>query len=861
MSYSDILRPRPEVLSDEGIEGIIDLQNLYEKKKRKLENTPELFFDLTYPTEDVRHIIRKLNERFEKESASPGLFLLEGLKGSGKSHLLLLIYHLFKNPAPARSWLKRHELKCSLPDDVTIVVNKFTDLPLESIWDFVFEKASGKKPKKSVVQPSLNDVEQALDGKGVVLILDELEQGIRVMADQAIRNQNIAFLQMLSEWSNRSNQVTLFCSIYSDQEEPGSTLKRVPAVRAQFAHMPDKAKVVLHRIFKNYLELDNRRIAGAIESYLNLWRRHISFNADEYRAKLESTYPFLPEFLDLILERVPVRGGFQNVRGALGFLAHLVRRTHTKRDWITAAHGFLSDREVTARLADLDGSGLIPKARSNVTELKDYPFSDEIGAATMLYTLTGTGRQHGATKEELIRHILTPEADINDFERALLAFTKYASHFWCQEGRYYFDLEENPDAKVEFYSLRISDERARDWLARLWRDEVFREPQSVVLTDTDKTKETLEAMDRNRLRYVLAPRRLRAVERHDLYFGLQNRNLVILLEPKDSAFNLYNHPDLLKWAKRSIAAAELVGMTQESERRDAYERIGREDKRHCVDTIVKAGIVFVRWERYGENCEDDRIEEETLTGSSKDQVLNALVQQCFPQQLFEEHLASRLDVIMGRTVKSVDQEYRATLGFPVPVMTPRSMTAPIRSLCSSRRISVKHPRGNFSGENPSLNEAELLEAVIEQPFETEIPPPRPWPPQPPQPPPDETKLIIPPKPPVETRLEDIRIPPQASLGALRQEVASRLQAFPEGRVTRISFIIFSEQTAGDLSSLPAAFRGSLDGQGDITVEIRLTKEGDFSKAEVERFVEALPSMPRAEYSAQMSVVVPASNEG
>ena len=35
MSFADLLRPRQEVLSDEGIDGIIDLANLGEPKSKK----------------------------------------------------------------------------------------------------------------------------------------------------------------------------------------------------------------------------------------------------------------------------------------------------------------------------------------------------------------------------------------------------------------------------------------------------------------------------------------------------------------------------------------------------------------------------------------------------------------------------------------------------------------------------------------------------------------------------------------------------------------------------------------------------------------------------------------------------------
>lgn len=72
MSYSDILKPRPEVLSEDGIEGIIDLANV--NVPRKLEAKPRIFFELTYPTSDIKRIIEKLNSRFSESSGTPGLF-------------------------------------------------------------------------------------------------------------------------------------------------------------------------------------------------------------------------------------------------------------------------------------------------------------------------------------------------------------------------------------------------------------------------------------------------------------------------------------------------------------------------------------------------------------------------------------------------------------------------------------------------------------------------------------------------------------------------------------------------------------------------------------------------------------------
>ena len=105
MSVKSACTPRPEVLKDK-IEGIIDLANI--EKRGKLENKPRAFFDLTYPTADIKRVLTELNNRFSSSNPGAGLFLFEGLKGSGKSHLLLLVYHLLNSLGDGQKWLSNH---------------------------------------------------------------------------------------------------------------------------------------------------------------------------------------------------------------------------------------------------------------------------------------------------------------------------------------------------------------------------------------------------------------------------------------------------------------------------------------------------------------------------------------------------------------------------------------------------------------------------------------------------------------------------------------------------------------------------------------------------------------------------------
>ncbi len=64
MGYSAYLKPRPETISEDGIEGIIDLANLTSGSPRRIEANPEAFFNLTYPTSDVLKVIGQINTRF-----------------------------------------------------------------------------------------------------------------------------------------------------------------------------------------------------------------------------------------------------------------------------------------------------------------------------------------------------------------------------------------------------------------------------------------------------------------------------------------------------------------------------------------------------------------------------------------------------------------------------------------------------------------------------------------------------------------------------------------------------------------------------------------------------------------------------
>jgi hypothetical protein len=852
MSFSDLLTPRKDVLSGHGVEGIIDLENIRDPSGKRLEARPAEFLDLTWPTKDIIYVIEKLHQRFSEKRRSEGLFLFEGYKGSGKSHLQLLVYHLAKNPAAARAWLKRHGLECDLPEKIDIVVHKFTDFPLDAVWSLVAPGASVDAP------PSLDQVRAAIAGKHLFLILDELEMGIRMMVDPARRDQNLGFLQMLTEEANRDEKasITVFASIYDATREPGGTLKRVPRVDVKFSDQADRTQIVLHRLFENAHSVDRREVEKIVTSFRNDWKRKGVTVSDRFCEQMMRSFPFSPTLIELVQEHA--RHQFQGTRGALSLLGALVRVCHRKQDVITTAHASLRERNIKNLLIDLDpGSKIIGCAESDLSDLRDLALCEEIVSSVLLATLAASGRAKGLSEKDLAPEVVKPGTDINVFRSTLQALHKLGTYFHEQENAYFFDPEEKPNAKVEYHSLRIKPSDALAEAFRSWKEDLFQYGSAVIFQDPEETKAELAMLDSRRPRYVLAPRRLTKEERHALYFGLPNRNLVILLEPKNKEFNALENPDIIKWAQRYLAAVELQNSAGSAERRRQFERIAREDKEYILRAFKNAGLAFVHVQTFGASPADDVVELEPLGNvTTREEVDRKVRQDFFPVQRFEEHLGANLKELTGKRVRDVERFYRETLGYPIPIYDETVWDA-LSALCTRRQIGIRHERDDACGRKPQLSPPERPDAVIDDPFEdaklkqqSDL---------------EEftslqrtatTTTVLPisvannlsTRPLVDRETKFCR-----GIGELRQEVAMLLAEHDDAIVKQLTFRIYCEKRNCDLATLPAGLRGSVVGLGDITADLTLSKTGDFSKAEAEQIVEKLPILPEADYKAELKI--------
>jgi hypothetical protein len=59
-------------------------------------------------------------------------------------------------------------------------------------------------------------------------------------------------------------------------------------------------------------------------------------------------------------------------------------------------------------------------------------------------------------------------------------------------------------------------------------------------------------------------------ELHNIFYGMDVRNLILLLEPRDDKFQLLSDKDLLKWAKRVSAAKSPAEGTRSTSKKSNY---------------------------------------------------------------------------------------------------------------------------------------------------------------------------------------------------------------------------------------------------------------------------------------------------
>ncbi len=461
----DTCVPRPDVLAGTLTEDqfAAKLSNVVAGTAANVYCVPDQFFASTYPTMGMRTLIEDCFGRLTgKGGGGAASIRLDTSYGGGKTHQLIALYHIAKHgrSIPGLGTFANLSLLPDIPVSVAAIVGSdlspVTGIGHEdgtrtyTLWgEIAYQLNRYDVMRENDIQriaPSTPTIAEMVGQTPTLIIIDEIANYLvrLVPRGSSEADQLTAFLFSLLELgasiSNLSLVYTLSAShdalsdltdeLRSRFEQKQRDLTSVSARQERIltATLDDEvAGIVASRLFSLV-----DRIAGAevTTAFAELYRRGLdggeplpSFvGGSDYRHVLESAYPFHPDILNVLINKVGTLANFQRTRGALRLLALVIRDLWLNRPdetyLIHLHHINLGNDEIAAELTSrLDRPNMHGPIQADIIASNGYMAHAQELDATFIgagkhplhrYTATSVflhslvvGTQHGALPNEI----------------------------------------------------------------------------------------------------------------------------------------------------------------------------------------------------------------------------------------------------------------------------------------------------------------------------------------------------------------------------------------------------------------------------------------------------------------------------
>ena len=108
----------------------------------EFEKDSKAVLNSTYPTATIRRIIEFISRKIDPKQKSDirSSFAITGTYGTGKSHILTALYHIFNDPTMAKKWLVDKGMAPDLlPTLPQTVVMPMLNLKNKFLWEPIYE--------------------------------------------------------------------------------------------------------------------------------------------------------------------------------------------------------------------------------------------------------------------------------------------------------------------------------------------------------------------------------------------------------------------------------------------------------------------------------------------------------------------------------------------------------------------------------------------------------------------------------------------------------------------------------------------------------------------------------------------------
>ena len=329
-----------------------DLWNVLNGRGPDEYKDPVQFFDKTYETDGLKHLLSVVEERVSGRGGDP-VIQIQTPFGGGKTHALIAMYH------KATEWNTSRAVIVGTPM-----------APRDTLWGALETQLTGRVARfDGLTSPGRDAIYELLAAKQPALILmDELLEymtkadSVRV-EDSTLASQTLAFMQELTEAAATLEKVALVITVQSSgierfgegAEKLYEQLQHVVG-RVEKIYTPvqehEIAHVIRHRLFSQRKMNLAKKVIGDFMDYAE--KESIlpaGAEPSEYRNRFEASYPFQPEAIDVLYQRWGSYPNFQRTRGVLRLLSLVIHSLKEKElSYISLADFDLSIQEIRREL-------------------------------------------------------------------------------------------------------------------------------------------------------------------------------------------------------------------------------------------------------------------------------------------------------------------------------------------------------------------------------------------------------------------------------------------------------------------------------------------------------------------------------
>ena len=473
---------RPETITNDNYAA--DLHSSLESELARTESARQ-FFQSTYPTEGLSEVCRMIFNRLANgnESNDPSLYRLDSGFGGGKTHTLITLAGASKHPDLVRDGVTPVPAEYAPTQDVSIVpfTGENTDLIRgaeisgysvrpKSLIGHIAVHLGGeyayrqfREHDERLTAPGSEEIARLFGETPCLILIDELIQLMRRYETQSRMDylgQMTALCSAIAKAVEISPKTVMVVTTpdpagdayRNASQQVHDILDELNSVLSRTVHqaMPtspdgrDLPHILRRRLFT---DIDEEAREGVSEFYAGLMRRSAALITPPPTDIPAETwfsrhYPFHPDTLDVITERIAANDNFQKTRGTLRLLARTVQYMKNSGDddaLLLHLHHITPDSpeinsEITSKIDKTEFQSAIKAdildsdaTANRLDETRPSRPTRRIARATLLASLAPIASAQGLTESQIVRAVVTPDdSDPSVVNNAITEFRNQA---------------------------------------------------------------------------------------------------------------------------------------------------------------------------------------------------------------------------------------------------------------------------------------------------------------------------------------------------------------------------------------------------------------------------------------------------